>query len=82
MNYAVASHSSHENPRTVDLISLPKYKVIKPLLENEGYKEKMATIDLGKTEFFTVKTEDGIEMDGYMIKPPDFDATKKYPVLV
>jgi len=41
----------------------------------------MSTLQLGKTEFFTVKTEDGIEMDGYMIKPPDFDPTKKYPVL-
>jgi len=81
MNYTVASYSSHENPRTVDLVSLHKYKVVKSLVENEAYKEKMATIDLGKTEFFSVKTEDGIEMDGYMIKPPDFDATKKYPVL-
>ncbi len=79
--YAVASYSSHKNPRTVNLISLPKYKVIKSLVKNEVYKEKMANLDLGKTEFFTVKTEDGIEMDGYMIKPPDFDPTKKYPVL-
>jgi dipeptidyl-peptidase-4 len=79
--YAVASYSSHKNPRTVDLISLPKYKVIKSLVKNEAYKEKMAILDLGETEFFTVKTEDGIEMDGYMIKPPDFDPAKKYPVL-
>jgi len=79
--YAIASYSSHQNPRTVDLISLPKYKVIKSLVKNESYKEKMAYLDLGQTEFFTVKTEDGIEMDGFMIKPPDFDPTKKYPVL-
>ena len=79
--YAVASFSSHKNPGTVDLISLPKYKVVKSLVKNESYKEKMATLDLGETEFFTVKTEDGIEMDGYMIKPPDFDPNKKYPVL-
>jgi len=79
--YAIASYSSHQNPRTVDLISIPKHKVIKSLVKNESYKEKMASLDLGQTEFFTVKTEDGIEMDGYMIKPPDFDPTKKYPVL-
>ncbi|OQX81372.1 MAG: S9 family peptidase [Bacteroidetes bacterium 4484_249] len=81
MKYAVESYSSHLNPRTVNLISLPKYKVIKTLVKNEAYKEKMTTLDLGETEFFTVKTEDGIEMDGYMIKPPDFDPKKKYPVL-
>jgi len=79
--YAIKSYSNHQNPRTVDLISLPKYKVIKSLVKNESYKEKMASLDLGQTEFFTVRTKDGIEMDGYMIKPPDFDPTKKYPVL-
>jgi len=79
--YAVATFSSHEHPRTVDLISLPKYKVIKKLVENEAYKEKIANLDLGETEFFSIKTEDGIEMDGYMVKPPDFDPSKKYPVL-
>jgi dipeptidyl-peptidase-4 len=79
--FAIASYSSHSNPRTVDLISLPKYKVLNTLVENRSYKQKMTSLDLGQTEFFTVKTEDGIEMDGYMIKPPDFDSAKQYPVL-
>jgi dipeptidyl-peptidase-4 len=34
-----------------------------------------------KVEFFKVTTDDGIEMDGWMKKPDNFDATKKYPVL-
>ena len=34
-----------------------------------------------QTEFFKIKTEDGIEMDGWMRKPNNFDATKKYPVV-
>jgi dipeptidyl-peptidase-4 len=79
--FAIASYSSHKNPRTVDLISLPKYKVVNSLVKNESYKQKMTILDLGHTEFFRVKTKDGIEMDGYMVKPPDFDSTKKYPVL-
>ncbi|MEL7002892.1 MAG: prolyl oligopeptidase family serine peptidase, partial [Bacteroidota bacterium] len=33
------------------------------------------------TEFFKVKTADGIEMDGWMVKPKNFDPTKKYPVV-
>ena len=32
-------------------------------------------------EYFTVKTEDGIEMDGWMVKPENFDPAKKYPVV-
>ena len=32
-------------------------------------------------EFFTVKTVQNVTMDGWMVKPKDFDSTKKYPVL-
>lgn len=34
-----------------------------------------------KVEFFKVTTEDGVELDGWMKKPDNFDATKKYPVV-
>ena len=36
---------------------------------------------LGKAEFMRVKTRDGFEMEAMMIRPPDFDAAKKYPVM-
>jgi len=36
---------------------------------------------LGKAELMRVKTRDGFEMEAMMIKPPDFDPSKKYPVL-
>jgi dipeptidyl-peptidase-4 len=81
MQYTIETSSSLMRPRTTDLIAIPKYKVLRNLVTNEDFKEKMATIDLGMTEFFSVTTEDGVEMDGYMIKPPDFDPSKKYPVL-
>jgi dipeptidyl-peptidase 4 len=81
MAFAVHTNSSHTNPRTVDLIGIPKHNIIKSLVTNEAYNKKMASLTLGKTEFFKVTTEDGVEMDGYMIKPPDFDPNKRYPVL-
>ena len=36
---------------------------------------------LGKAEFMKVRTRDGFEMEALMIRPPDFDPSKKYPVL-
>lgn len=81
MQYAIWSSSSRTRVPTTDLVSLPKHKIVRNLVNNEAYNEKMAGIDLGTVEFFSVTTEDGVEMDGYMIKPPDFDASKKYPVL-
>ncbi|WP_290792960.1 S9 family peptidase [Flavihumibacter sp. UBA7668] len=35
----------------------------------------------GPVEFFTIRTSDGIEMDGWIAKPSDFDSSKKYPVV-
>jgi dipeptidyl-peptidase-4 len=81
MGYAVHTSTSHLSPRTVNLVALPKHNIIKQLVENKTFKAEMDSLALGKTEFFNVTTEDGIVMDGYMVKPPDFDPNKKYPVL-
>ncbi len=81
MQYAVWSSSGLTRVPTTDLVSFPKHKVLRNLVGNGSYKEKMAALDLGQAEFFQVTTADGIEMDGFMIKPPDFDPAKKYPVL-
>ncbi|HKP69917.1 MAG TPA: S9 family peptidase [Pyrinomonadaceae bacterium] len=48
---------------------------------NENKVDALSQYKLGTPEFMTVKTRDGFEMDALMIKPPDFDANKKYPVL-
>lgn len=48
---------------------------------NENKVEALSQYKLGTTEFIKVKTRDGFEMEAMMIKPPDFDPKKKYPVL-
>jgi dipeptidyl-peptidase-4 len=48
---------------------------------NENKPETLAQYKLGKPEFLKVRTRDGYEMEAMMIKPPDFDPSKKYPVL-
>jgi dipeptidyl-peptidase 4 len=48
---------------------------------NENKVEALSQYKLGTTEFMKVKTRDGFEMEAMMIKPPDFDPRKKYPVL-
>lgn len=54
----------------------------KALNEKESISAKLATVKpMKKVEFFKVKTEEGTEMDGWMVKPSNFDENKKYPVL-
>ena len=79
--YAIHTFSNIQNPPIREIISLPDHKRIKLLYDNQDYKKKIDALKLGKAEFFSIKTQDDVEMDGYMIKPPNFDPSKKYPVL-
>ena len=53
--------------------------LIRPIDENNV--PLLAEFKLGKPEFLQVKTRDGFVMEAMMIRPPDFDPSKKYPVL-
>jgi dipeptidyl-peptidase-4 len=54
---------------------------VRLLQDNSKLKETMVTYQYSKAEFFTFTTTDGIELNGWMLKPHDFDPAKKYPVL-
>lgn len=79
--YAIHDHTDVESPKTTRLVSLPDHKIVSELVDNKELNAKLKTLDLPKTEFFSVTTADGIDIDGRMTKPMDFDASKKYPVL-
>ncbi len=49
---------------------------------NENRVAELADYHLSAPQFLLVKTHDGVQLNAMMIKPPDFDATRKYPVLV
>jgi len=49
---------------------------------NEDKVPELADYDLSPVEFVTVTADDGTKLDAKMIKPPDFDPARKYPVLV
>ena len=57
-------------------------KELATLLDNHELLEKLAVYELGKKEFFTLTTSEGITLNGWMIKPADFDPSKKYPVIM
>lgn len=78
--YAQWRFSNHFTKPMVSWVSLPDHTPIK------GEKDLKAEYDPNKkerenVEYFTVTTEDGVTMDGWMIKPNDFDETKKYPII-
>ncbi len=57
-------------------------KTLKMLEDNHGVNEYLQTHAYSAPEFFKFKTSDGVSLDGYIIKPYNFDPNKKYPVVM
>jgi dipeptidyl-peptidase-4 len=55
---------------------------VKKLKDNEALKARLAELNISKPEFMKIKTADGVELNAWMIKPANFDAKTKYPVLM
>jgi dipeptidyl-peptidase 4 len=79
--WAVHSYSTFAQPFVTALISLPDHKIVKTFSDNAPLKKKLAELRPCSTEFFRVKINPDTALDGWCIKPPAFDAGKKYPVL-
>ena len=76
--FALHSFSNHKTPLVEELVSLPDHK---PINEKISIANTIKIDTKSRIEYFTVTTEDNITVDGWMIKPANFDSTKKYPVV-
>ncbi len=79
--WAIRTWSDFETPPTTDLVSLPEHKTQRILVENKRLKSSIDKLYKPKNEFFRVEIGDGVKLDGWMMKPYNFDQSKKYPVL-
>jgi dipeptidyl-peptidase-4 len=76
--YAVHSFSSHNVYPVREWVILPDHK---PLNESKSIASLMRVDQKSKVEYFTITTDDSVTVDGWLIKPANFDSTKKYPVV-
>ncbi len=79
--WAFHTYSGFDTPPTINLIRLPSHAKIRTLVNNTGLKNKIKALKRLPGEFFRVLIGNGVQLDGWCLKPPDFDAAKKYPVL-
>ncbi len=80
-NYYVNYFSNSKTPTLVTLHD-NKGSQIKVLQDNTVLKNTVKVLTLPLKEFFSFTTSAGVELNGYMIKPEGFDASKKYPVFM
>ena len=77
--YASHSFSNHFTRPSSEMLYVENQK---PLNEKTGIISQLIHLqEKPTTEFFKITTKDGIQMDGWMVKPSNFDATKKYPIV-
>ncbi len=81
-HWAIHTRSTSDTPPTIDLITLPEHKVQRVLEDNHELRAKVDGLRPNPTEFFRVDVGGGVKLDGWMIRPKGFDASKKYPLLV
>jgi dipeptidyl-peptidase-4 len=77
--FALHNFSNANTEEIQEWVSLPGHAVLAKGVDISA--KVLESASRKKVEFFKVTTGDGVEMDGWMVKPAHFDSTKKYPVL-
>ncbi|WP_286234513.1 S9 family peptidase [Thalassotalea sediminis] len=79
--WAVHSHSAFDQPTQKRLVMVANHQEKHMMMDNQKLIDKLATINKPSHEFFQVKARDGVVLDGYIMRPADFDPNKKYPII-
>ncbi|HSB12019.1 MAG TPA: S9 family peptidase [Blastocatellia bacterium] len=80
-NLAIHSCTSFNAPPVTDIVNLPQHAAVRMVIDNKELRDRLAKVKPCPHEFFRVDIGEGVQLDGWMIKPPDFDPSKRYPVL-
>ena len=80
--YYILNNTASDSPLKVSLHKAPTGELVKVLEDNAALRKKLEDYNIAPKEFMTIKTSENIELNAWMIKPTDFDPTKKYPVFM
>ncbi|MEF8985450.1 MAG: prolyl oligopeptidase family serine peptidase, partial [Bacteroidales bacterium] len=80
--WAFHTYSSSGSPPVIELVRLPELEIVRVLEDNDELREKRASGNPQPKEFFQLDIGNGVVMDAWMIKPRNFDPSRKYPVFV
>lgn len=80
--WAFHTYSSGNLPPITELVQLPEHRVVRVLEDNNLLRKNIASLNFRPKEFFQLDIGNGVVMDAWMIKPKNFDPSRKYPVFV
>jgi dipeptidyl-peptidase-4 len=74
--------SNLDTPPVYSLCDGGSGKTLKVLESNDALRDRLAAMTLGRREFFSFTTSEGVTLNGWMVKPAGFSASKQYPVVM
>jgi len=80
--WAIHSYSSAARPPRFELLQIQSHKVLRTLAANDDLVRKADAIDPEPVEFAETTVGGGVKLSTFVVKPPNFDPSKKYPMLV
>jgi dipeptidyl-peptidase 4 len=80
--WAFHTHSSFDVPPAFDVVHLPDHRVMRKTVDNAAIAERVKPLSGGPAEFVKVDAGNGLTVDAWLLKPPNFDPAKKYPLIV
>ncbi len=80
-DYYTLNHSSVNKVNSYNVYN-SKHKLVRKLEDNKAYASLQEEYNVQPVEFFEFKTSEDVTLNGWMIKPADFDPAKKYPVFM
>jgi len=79
--WAFHTYSRFHAPPVIELVKLPEHTTVRTLQENAAVRTNVASVAPSDVEFFKVPVGDGVICDGWLLRPPGFDPSRKYPIL-
>ena len=79
--WALHTFSRIDEPPTTELVRLPGHEVVRTLVDNAELRAALDHLTRGSVDFTRLDGSNGVSFDAWLMRPPAFDSTKKYPTL-
>lgn len=80
--FAFHDFSSFDSPLHSDVVHLPDHQVLRTTADNSALLDRVKPLSAGPAEFLKLDAGNGLTVDAWLLKPPNFDPAKKYPLIV
>jgi dipeptidyl-peptidase-4 len=80
--WAFHAYSSLNQPPAFDVVHLPDHRVERKTVDNSAIAERVKPLSNGPAEYEKVDAGNGLTVDAWLMKPPNFDPAKKYALIV